>query len=182
MRGTVALAIVLAGVALALPSCARLDFFKRRESARIDCAAPCAGAPAPDFDAEDLAGKRVKLSDYRGKVVVLVFWYRRCIPCRAMIPHERELVERYRDKPFAMISVYSDQDYDQARKVVAEQNMTWPIVKAGVGPDAITRTYNVDLFPTIFVIDGAGMIRHARISGYQLDSAVAQALAEAKGK
>src|SRR5215475_209715 len=102
MRSTIAMAM-LVGFALATPSCLKMDFFKRRDTALAAKADPRIGLPAPEIDSEDFDGNRVKLSDYRGKVVVVVFWYAACPPCRAMIPHERELAERYRDKPFAMI-------------------------------------------------------------------------------
>src|SRR5262249_13248232 len=50
------------------------------------------GKQAPDFECERLDGKKIKLSDFRGNVVVLDVWATWCAPCRAMIPHERELV------------------------------------------------------------------------------------------
>ncbi len=175
MRSTIALAMLLLSFALLTPSCAKLDFFKRRESVRTAQAGPRVGTPAPEIDADDFNGKRVKLSDYRGKVVVLVFWYANCPPCRAMIPHERELVERLRDKPFAMISVYGDVDYEKARDMIAAQHMTWPIVKSGA--DAIAR-YGVTSFPNIFVIDAAGVVRYRSIMNAELDSAVATLLGE----
>jgi thiol-disulfide isomerase/thioredoxin len=178
MRPTLGAALLLLGFALLTPSCMKLDFFKRKESPQSCKAGPRIGTPAPEIDGEDFDGKRVKLSDYRGKVVVVVFWFSRCPPCKAMIPHERELAERYRDKPFAMLGVYGDVDYEDAQKVIAEQHTSWPIVKSGAGPDAITRRYGVECFPSVFVIDAAGVVRYTRVSGLGLDSAVATLLAE----
>ena len=63
------------------------------------------GNPVPEVEGTDLDGKKAKLSGLKGKVVVLDFWATWCGPCRAMIPHERELVEKYKDKPFAILSV-----------------------------------------------------------------------------
>ena len=60
------------------------------------------GRPVPDVEGTDLDGKKVKLSSYRGKVVLLDFWATWCGPCMAMIPHDRELVEKLKDKPFAL--------------------------------------------------------------------------------
>lgn len=175
MRPMVGLTLVLLGLALLAPGCARLNLFRRADSA---CARPpCIGAPVPEIDGEDFDGKRLKLSDQRGKVCVLVFWFSKCGPCRAMIPHERELVERHRGKPFAMLSVNSDENLDDARKVIVEQRMSWPIWKnPNFGP--ISRDWGVTSYPAIFVIDQAGVLRYRDVRGPQLDLAVETLLTE----
>jgi hypothetical protein len=68
------------------------------------------GRPAPEITGEDLDGKPMKLSDYRGKVVLLTFWGHWCGPCRSMYPHERSLVKRLEGQPFALLGVNSDTD------------------------------------------------------------------------
>jgi len=67
------------------------------------------GKPAPDVEGTDLDGKKVKLSSYKGKVVVLDIWATWCGPCKAMIPHERELVKKLEGKPFVFLSVSADE-------------------------------------------------------------------------
>ncbi|HZZ81265.1 MAG TPA: TlpA disulfide reductase family protein [Gemmataceae bacterium] len=182
MRSTVALAMLIACFALATPSCRKLDFFRRREPAPTASAGPRVGTPAPEIDGETFDGKRVKLSDYRGKVVVLSFWFAGCGPCRAMIPHERELVERYRDKPFAMLGIYGAADYDEAIRVMNEKNVTWPVVKTSNGPKQITEIYGVSRFPVTVVIDADGIIRAAELGCVSLDPIVARLVAEAERK
>ena len=73
-----------------------------------------AGKPAPEIDGVGFDGKPLKLSDYRGKVVVLVFWGTWCGPCMREVPHERELAERLKDKPFAVLGVNCDDDEQAA--------------------------------------------------------------------
>jgi thiol-disulfide isomerase/thioredoxin len=183
MRSTVALAMLFACFALATPSCRKLDWFRRREAAPpVATAGPRIGAPAPEIDGETFDGKRVKLSDYRGKVVVVNFWFAGCGPCRAMIPHERELVERYRDKPFAMLGVYGAYDFDQAIKVMAEKNVTWPVIKTSNGPRPIADIYGVSRFPVTVVVDADGVIRAAELGCVSLDHVVAGLVAEAERK
>src|SRR5262249_3301097 len=74
------------------------------------------GRQAQDVEGEDLDGKKLKLSDYRGKVVVLDFWANWCGFCRQMYPQERDLVERYKDQPFALLGVNCDEDKAQVRR------------------------------------------------------------------
>ena len=76
------------------------------------------GKPAPDIEGEDVHGKRFKLSDYRGKVIVLSFSGNWCGPCRAMYPLERELVSRLKDRPFAMLGVNTDPERETLRKSI----------------------------------------------------------------
>jgi peroxiredoxin len=178
MRPTVGVAFLLLGVALLTPSCMKLDFFKRKESQQTCLAGPRVGTPAPEIDAEDFDGKRVKLSDYRGKVVVVVFWASWCAPCCAMIPHERNLVERHRDKPFVMIGVNNDQNPDKAKEITAAQQMTWPVLRTDRLDGALNRLYGVSGIPSVFVIDAEGILRYAQVRGPSLDSAVATLLAE----
>ena len=89
-----------------------------------------------------------KLSDYRGKVVALVFWGTWCGPCMREIPRERELVERLKGRPFAMLGVNCDGDKPAALKVIEDERITWPNWhdgEPGTGP--IVKRYHVGELP-----------------------------------
>src|SRR5205085_11460019 len=83
------------------------------------------GNKAPDVRYRDLQGNGVKLSDFRGKVVVLDIWTTGCVPCRAMIPHERALVKELKGKPFALISISADADKERLTKFLENEPMPW---------------------------------------------------------
>ncbi len=83
------------------------------------------GKVAPEIEGEDIDGKPMKLSDYRGKVVVLVFWGTWCGPCMARIPREKALVERLKGRPFALLGINSDSDRAKLKSVLAEKGITW---------------------------------------------------------
>ena len=68
------------------------------------------GKPAPEIKGVDIHGKPLALSDYRGKVVALVFWGTWCGPCMREIPREKALVDRMKGRPFAMLGVNTDTD------------------------------------------------------------------------
>ncbi len=139
------------------------------------------GGVAPEIGGKDLEGKPLRLGDYRGKVVVVVFWGSWCGPCMAMVPHERELWERHRDEPFTLLGVNCGDTLEQARKTADDNRMDWPSFYDGEdhrGP--IATSYDVQKYPTVYVIDAKGVIRYIDTRGEELDKAVEMLLAEMK--
>ncbi len=135
------------------------------------------GKTAPDVVGDNLDGKEEKLSDYRGKVVVLDIWATWCGPCRAMIPHERDMVEKLKSKPFALISVSGDNTKDALTSFLEKEKMPWKHWwnKRDKG---ILKDWNIKFFPTIYVIDAKGVIRYKNIRGEELEKAVEKLLTE----
>ena len=140
------------------------------------------GKPAPEITGQDLDGKPLKLSDYRGKVVVLVFWGAWCGPCMRSIPMEQALVERLKDRPFALLGINSDADREQARAVVAREGVNWRSWFDGGRVDGpIAEEWHVRGWPTIIVLDRAGVIRYTGLPHHvpsPLNDAVDSLLAE----
>jgi thiol-disulfide isomerase/thioredoxin len=132
---------------------------------------------------EDLDGKKFKLSDYRGKVIVLVFWASWCGPCMAQVPHERELVERFRGRPFALIGVNGDGDKPAPVRAVEQNRITWR--SFWNGPDhrdsPILKAYNVRGWPTVYVIDPGGVIQAREVSDEQLERLLETLVRSAEG-
>ena len=141
------------------------------------------GRPAPDIDAPGMDGRPLRLADYRGKVVVLVFWGTWCGPCMREVPHERELAERLKDRPFALLGVDCDDDKNAAMKVMKDERITWPNWNDGApGEGPIVKSYHVQHFPTTYVLDSQGIIRHIGPIGSGLDQAVDALLKEQEEK
>jgi peroxiredoxin len=137
------------------------------------------GMQAPAAESKTLTGEKASLADYRGKVVVLDFWATWCVPCREMIPHEREMVAKFKDKPFALISVSVDEEKKELEEFIAREPMPW--AHWWEGPNApLVKQWNIQAFPTIYVIDAKGVIRHKHIRASELEKAVEKLLAEVK--
>ena len=136
------------------------------------------GNPAPAAAAVDLEGQPVNLESYRGKVVVFDAWATWCGPCVAMLPHERELVTRLKDQPFALISVSVDDDRQTVKAFQTDEPMPW--TNWWVGPEGkLLQTWRIERFPTIYVLDAQGVIRFKDLRGFELDAAVDALLKEA---
>lgn len=99
-----------------------------------------------------------------------------------MYPHERSLVKRLADEPFALIGVNSDRDREKIKQICIDKNLTWRSFWNGPqgtgGP--ISRAWNVTGWPTIYVLDHKGVIRFKNTRGEAMDKAVDQLLAEMK--
>jgi len=123
------------------------------------------GMPAPEITGPDLDGRPMKLSDYRGKVVLLNFWATWCGPCMRLVPHEKMLAERLKGKPFAIIGVNSDTEQQAAQAAAKDHAMTWRSFRDEISPE---RTISVDWqivgYPTFYLIDKQGII-HKRWIG-----------------
>jgi peroxiredoxin len=112
---------------------------------------------APDFELKDADGRTVRLSDYRGKVVLLDFWATWCGPCKIEIPWFKEFQRKYKDRGLEIIGVSMDEDgWEVVKPFVSELGINYRIV---IGNDDTARLFGgVDALPTTFVIDRDGKI------------------------
>ena len=127
------------------------------------------GKKAPDLSMTDTAGKTFRVSDYRGKVLVLDFWYVWCKPCIAKFPAIKKMIESYSDKPLAAVGVNIDKPerVEQAMKVIADNGLTWRQVVEGKAE--FLPVYQVYgrlpehpmSFPIYVAIDEEGIARYA---------------------
>ena len=138
------------------------------------------GMKAPEAGSKTLEGKKDTLAGYKGKVVILDIWATWCGPCRAMIPDERALTEKYKDKPLVFISLSADDEKKDVEDFLKEEKMPWTHWWDGGKESAIIKTWNVRFFPTIYVIDAAGVIRYKNVREKDLEKAVAKLVAEAE--
>ena len=137
------------------------------------------GRPAEDVIGNDLDGKEMKLTDFRGKVVLLSFWANWCGFCRQMYPHEKALVKKYANRPFALVGVNGDNDQEELRRELKRHGITWRSWADASGK--IRGRWQTDALPEVFILDHKGVIRHhyqGLVRGTVIDDALDKLLAE----
>lgn len=135
------------------------------------------GSKSPELTGFNSHGKFMRLADFRGKVVVLMFSFKGCGPCEAMYPANRKLVERLKDKPFAFLGVQGDDSLDTVNESIRSGEITWQVWWDGTAEEHST-AWNVRGWPAIFVLGKDGVIRFRDVRGEMLDRAVASLLDE----
>jgi len=130
------------------------------------------GSAAPGIVGKDLRGRALDLATYRGRIVVLSFWFTGCGPCMGMIPQEQRLVKKYEGRPFALLSICGDESLETALKTATQHKMDWPCwFDGGNGP--IAREFNVLGWPTIYILNEQGVIVAKQLRGDALDTKLA---------
>lgn len=119
----------------------------------------------------DIDGSEFRISDYRGRVVVLTFWTTWCIPCMAAVPDEKAMCERFADETFTFLGVSSDPTPEQAKDTANNRSMPWRNIWSPITSDgsSFVGQLMIRSWPTIIVLDAAGRMRF-RFGGSPLRS------------
>ena len=134
------------------------------------------GSVAPELEFLDPDGKVRKLSDLRGKVVLIDFWASWCGPCRKENPHVRAMYERYHDRGFEVFSVSLDNNKDRWKDAIAKDNLSWPnhVSDLKGWGSAAAKLYGVSSIPSTFLVDREGRIIAKGLRGEQLTAVLEQ--------
>jgi peroxiredoxin len=121
--------------------------------------------PAPDFSLPDMDGKLYKLSDYRGKVVLLNFWATWCPPCRHEMPSMEKLHRELKDKPFQILACDQQEDGDTVFAFTGQFDPAPSFPLLLDSKSAVAKAFSVPGLPTTFIIDKSGRIAYRAVGG-----------------
>ena len=122
------------------------------------------GQAAPDFALKSSSGENLRLSEYRGDVVMVNFWATWCGPCRQEMPLLDELYSRYERVGFSLLGVNIDDDSRKAMSMVSELGVSFPVLFDA--RKEVSKLYEVDAMPVTVLIDREGTIRYVH-HGYK---------------
>jgi len=165
-----AAALVLAGLTI-VTGCDRKKSGEKSSPPAAGDPAPAAteGGVAPDFTVLGLDGKRVQLSSFRGKVVMVNFWATWCPPCKEEIPSMMKLNKSLEGKPFQMLAIsIDDGGKDAVEKYFRSSGYSLPAYLDADG--AVSRVYGTTGVPETFIVDRAGVIRKKIVGGMDWSS------------
>ncbi len=123
-----------------------------------------AGQPAPDFALKSSTGENLRLSEYRGDVVMINFWATWCGPCRQEMPLLDELYLRYQRVGFNLLGVNIDDDSSRAMKMISELGVSFPVLFDA--RKEVSKLYDVDAMPVTVLVDREGNVRYIH-EGYK---------------
>ena len=138
------------------------------------------GKPAPDFQVTNLKGEKFSLKDYRGQVVLLDFWATWCGPCIAEMPKVKRTYETYKDQNFQIIGISLDRSKQPLEEYIEKEGLGW--IHYWDESRKLRTLYGVCGIPSAFLIDSEGIIRKASLGGFDVESAVAELVAENPAK
>ena len=117
---------------------------------------------APEFELPTLQGGKIKLSDYRGKVLFINFWATWCATCKVEMPSMEKLYRKFKEHGFEMLTISVDKDQSLIEPFMKKFNLTFPVL---LDPKSIVakQVYKTTGVPETFIIDREGLIRHKAV-------------------
>jgi peroxiredoxin len=119
---------------------------------------------APDFTLKSSSGENLRLSEFRGEVVMINFWASWCGPCRQEMPLLEELYSQYKPMGFTILGVNVEEDSTQAKQMLQDAPVNFPVLFDN--QSAVSKLYNVVAMPSTVIVDRDGNVRYLH-QGYK---------------
>jgi thiol-disulfide isomerase/thioredoxin len=125
---------------------------------------------SPNFKVVALDGKTVSMDALQGKVVLIDFWATWCGPCKAALPHLKDVVKDFAGQPLVVISISVDADEPTWKSFVASHEMTWTQYRDGSFDGPVASQFNVKAIPTTFTIDADGFVQDQQVGDGDIEA------------
>jgi thiol-disulfide isomerase/thioredoxin len=135
---------------------------------------------SPNFKVVALDGKTVSMDVLQGKVVLIDFWATWCGPCKAALPHLKEIVKNFAGQPLVVISISVDADEPTWKAFVASHDMTWTQYRDGGFDGPVASQFNVKAIPTTFTIDADGFVQDQQVGDGDIEAKLKKLIAAAQ--
>jgi thiol-disulfide isomerase/thioredoxin len=135
------------------------------------------GSAAPAITGTTPDGKKISLTDFRGKLVLVDFWASWCGPCRRANPDLRRLYEKYRSDRFDLLGVSLDEDAASWKQAIEKDGLVWPqLSELRKWDSKCVQDYRIEAIPFSVLVDEAGKIIAKGLSAEELDREIRAAL------
>ena len=125
------------------------------------------GGPPPSLELKDLDGRLHRLSDYRGRVVLINFWATWCAPCRDEMPSIQELKRKLSGRPFVVLAVNLDEPESRIRNFLTQVKVDFTVL---LDPERqVAKAWQARVLPASFVIGPDGRIRYSLVGEINWD-------------
>ena len=126
--------------------------------------APQIGKLAPSFQLDDIDGKSVSLSDFRGKPVLINFWATWCYPCRSEMPYIQQIYDEWSGQGLVVLAINIGESSSQVERFIQSYNLSFPVLLDVAGN--VAEQYNIRYIPRTYFIDGSGTIRDVKMGAF----------------
>lgn len=135
-------------------------------------AQPAVGTKSPDVALPNMTGSQVKLSSFKGKVVLLDFWASWCGPCRRTMPGLKKVYAKYKSKGFEIYAISVDQDAAAWKQAVSQDATPWTHVLDSQGN--VATQWNVRYIPNSYLLDKDGKVLGVNLTEEELEKQLAK--------
>lgn len=154
-----------------------LASMEKQEAAKKIQSTLVKGAVFPDFNVQDIDGKPLSVSQYKGKTVLIDFWATWCGPCMRELPNVQKVYQKYHDKGFEIIGISLDSNKDTLAGFLKQEKIPWQQYCDTKGwQSPLAEKYGIVSIPSTFLLDKDGKIFAKNVRGDDLDKAVTTAL------